>query len=438
MNVRAPSLVLLVMACVAVTRSQQEKVIVLEHADSLVGKILDGEEVRELIGHVRFRQGTVAVSCDRAVQFLKTRKVSLHGNVLVRDDTVTMRGKRGMYYNADRVAEAYDGVRLDDGKTVLTADYGRYHVDAKKAFFRSNVVVEDSASTLKADSLTYYREDKRSIADGEVQIHNTGDNVTILGGHFENFTRQQFSRMTLHPVVVQVDTSGATPDTFTVRSRVMESYRDSTKRLVAIDSVRIAGSLLSGEAGIAVFLTDADSIVLKQNPFVWYEESQVSGDSIFIKLLKRKPETVYVRGDPFAISRSDSLYTKRFDQLTGELITMRFSGGRIRRIDVNQTATSVYFLFEDRKDSAGTSRRPNGLNKTTGDHVAIYFVDGKADRISVVGGVEGEYFPENLVDGREPEYYLPGFNWREDHPGAKKTERSTASEKNHSVGKSND
>jgi lipopolysaccharide export system protein LptA len=410
--------IMLVLLCVFVCQgfSQQDRV-VLENADSLIGKILDGEDVRELIGHVRFRQGSVTVYCDRAIQYLQSRKVSLLGNVVMRDDTITMRGKRGMYYNTERIAEAFDGVQLEDGTTTLTANYGRYYVEDKKAFFRGNVLVTDTVSTLRANELTYFRNDKRSIGDGNVQIHTIEDNITVYGGHFENHPQQQFSRMTNRPRVVQIDTAEGRVDTFVVHSRVLESYRDSVRRLVAIDSVRMTSSQLSGESGHAVYFTDLDSIVMRKKPFIWYDDSQVTGDSIFIRLKNRKPEIVYIRGDAFVISVSDSLYPKRFNQLTGTLIIMYFDEGRIRQINVDQTATSVYFLYEDRNDTAGVVRSPNGLNKTSGDHVVIYFVDGRADKISVVAGVEGEYFPENMVEGKEQDYYLPGFNWREDRPG---------------------
>ena len=427
---RAPRCIVLILTLpLCESRAQQsEKVIVLEHADSLVGKVLEGENVRELIGNVRFRQGTVLVNCDRAVQYLQSRKVSLAGNVIVRDDTMTLKGKRGMYYNADRIAEAFDGVRLDDGRTVLTADYGRYYVGEKKAFFRGSVQVQDSTSTLTSDELTYFREDKHSVADRNVRIVSTESNLTIEGQHFENDNVQKFSRMTQQPRAMQIDTSSdGTIDTFVVRSRIMESYRDSVKRLVAIDSVRMLSSGLAAEAGLAFYFMEADSIVLRKKPFVWYEDNQVSGDSIFMKLQKRKPRKVYVRGDAFAISRSDSVHVERFDQLTGERLTMFFKEGRVQRIEVDRTATSVYYLYEEEKDSAGVRRKPNGMNKTTGDRVVIGFVDGRADRINVVGGVEGQYFPENMVQGKEADYSLPGFNWREDHPGLFRKPRKSPS-----------
>lgn len=412
-------LTVLVCAPFAMSIAQQEKVVELERADRLVGKEMNGESVRELIGNVKFRQGSVVVTCDRAIQYLASRRIALEGNVIVRDDTLTMKGHRGLYHGAERYAEAFEGVRLDDGATTLTADYGRYFPDEKKAYFRDRVLVRDSLSTLKADELTYFRDKKRSIAQGNVEIYNAEDNITIYGGHFENYNEEKFSRMTIQPRVVQVERSEEGIDTFAVSSRVMESYRDSMKRLIAIDSVKLMSASLAGEAGLAVFFTERDSIILRKKPFIWYDHSQVSGDSIFVRLNRRKPEIVYVRGDAFTISQSNPAYPRRFDQITGVLMTMYFHEGRIQRIVVDRMATSVYFLYEDRKDTAGVVREPNGLNKTSGDHVIIYFVDGRADKISVIAGVEGEYFPENMVAGREMDYYLPGFNWREDRPTKK-------------------
>jgi lipopolysaccharide export system protein LptA len=396
-----------------------DNVVVLEHADSLLGKVIEGENVRELIGNVRFRQGTVAVTCDRAMQYLRSNRASLDGNVSVRDDTLTMRGKRGMYYGAERAAEAFESVRLDDGTTVLTAGYGKYYVAEKRAYFRDTVTVRDSVSTLTCRELTYSRDQKRSVADGDVRIRSSQENLTIFGQHLEDDKKSGFSRMTIRPRVEQIDTStvGRT-DTMVVLSRIMELHQDTVRRMIAIDSVRMWRSELAATSGLAFFYTNLDSIILRIDPVVWYEDDQVSGDSIFIKLKERRPQTVYVRGSAFAISISDTLHPSRFNQMTGETITMRFAENKIQRIEVDQTATSLYYLYETVEDSTGKRLEPNGVNKTTGDHVIVEFVDGKSNKIRVIGGVEGQYFPENLADGREAEYSLGGFNWREDRPGA--------------------
>jgi len=388
---------------------QPGRVIILENADNLEGKIIDGQDARELIGNVRFHQENVRVSCDRALQFIASGKVILTGNVVVNDDSLTLRAPRGAYYRDERRAEAFDHVVLNDGSVQLTAGYGEYFIDPRRAFFHTRVVVLDTGSTVTSDSLVYFRIEKRSIATGRVRIVNAADNVTITGDRLDHFSAQQFSRVTGGPIMVQLDSS--TPgsvDTLVVRSRVMESYRDATTRLVAIDSVEIVRSDLAAIAGNVQFFTQADSMLLRIAPVVWYQQTQVTGDSINVYLRKRKLHLVTVMSDAFAASRSDSVRPTRFDQMSGELMRMHFAGKGLERIEVDDRATSLYHLYED--------SLANGVNKTSGDHIIVSFGNGKVQAIRILGGVEGQYFPENLVEGREAEYALAGFLWRMNRP----------------------
>jgi lipopolysaccharide export system protein LptA len=389
--------------------AQEAKVMFLEHADSLWVHVIEGEEVRELIGKVVIRQENVRITCDRALQFIRKDLVLLQGNMVVRDDSVTLTAPRGSYHRDERRAEAFDDVRLDDGKTVLTARYGEYFIDQKKAFFSTDVVLRDSSSTVTADSLTYFRAERRGIALGRVTVFNESDNVTIMGGRLDHDAPRLFSRMTVSPVLVQSEASSSgRTDTLVVRSRVMESYRDSTRRLVAIDSVEVVQGELAGTAAYAVFYTKGDSIVLRQTPVLWYQQTQLSGDSIDVLLKARKLSRINVMGSAFAISQGDSLRPDRFDQLAGEMLRMDFANQQLERVEVETHAISVYHLYEDSV--------ANGLNRTSGDRIVMSFEAGKLRSIRVLDGVEGEYFPENMVNRRESEYAIAGFTWRQNRP----------------------
>ena len=389
--------------------AQGQKVIILENADSLVGRVVDGQTARELIGNVRFSQENVRVSCDRALQYIESGEVVLSGHVTVIEDSLTMTSARGVYHRDERRAEAFDEVRLDDGTVQLTAGYGEYQVGPRQALFRRRVVVRDTASTIRSDSLRYFRDDKHSVAMGHVVVYNRTDDVTITGHHLEHWTPSQFSRMTEDPVLMKLErTEGGRSDTLVVQSLIMEAHRDSVGRLVAVDSVRFVRSDIAGKAGAAIFYTQHDSILLRGNPLLWYRETQVSGDSINIYLVRRKLNLVSVMGSALAISRSDSLFPGRYDQLAGESMRMHFADRALAKLDVRTRARSVYYVYED---SAA-----NGLNTSSGDRVLIAFAEGRVKSISVVGGVEGQYVPENLVRDHHQEYALPGFIWREDRP----------------------
>lgn len=407
-------LILISIVSVSLNAQQKSDDIILEYADSLRGLTIDGENARALIGNVRMRHGKTKITCAKAIQYYTSKKVQMEGVVEVNDDTMRLVGMRGMYYADSRIAEAFDRVLLEEPGTILRAGYGKYFMNEKRAYFKTNVYVEDSTSILTSDELTYYRDDEKSIADGNVKIVNAKNGITIFGNHFENYKKEKYSKVTGQPKLIQIDTDPkGKHDTLAVTAIELESYQDTLERLIATDSVRIIRNDLAAESGVCIYYTDLDSIVLQRSPFIWYasdkhDDNQVSGDTIYIKLKKRRLETVYVREKAVAISRADSLYPKRFNQLTGQEIVLHFNDDKIQQIDVNTTATSLYYLFDKSKG--------NGLNKSTGDQIRMTFMDGKIDKINAISNVEGQYYPEKMVKGKENDHNLPEFNWREKKP----------------------
>jgi lipopolysaccharide export system protein LptA len=406
---------LILLLCAAAPLLAQEesgpRVVVVEHADSLVGRTIAGEAVRELIGNVRLRQASVVVTCDRALQRLASGIAELTGNVVVQDDSVVLRAPRGVYHRDARRAEAFDGVTLEDGHVRVEARTGRYDVERRIAGFRTDVSVRDSVSVLTADTLTYFREERRSVAERGVVIEDLRDAVRIAGEWFENSAPRRYSRMTGMPLLVQFDTAATGRiETLVVRSRLMESFRDSIRRLVATDSVTIARGPLAAAGGRAVFHMDGDSMHLRQAPVVWYRTAQLTGDSITVYLRERVLHRVLVAGDAFALSWNDSGPAGRYDQMTGERMELAFEDQELHAIAVDVQAVSLYHLYED--------TLANGLNRTSGDRILVDFRDRRVDAIRVYGGTEGAYVPENLVRGREREYALAGFRLLADRPRA--------------------
>ena len=405
---RAGVVLALAAACGFRSGAQQDKVVILENADSLVGLVLDGQDARELIGNVRLVQGGVRISCDRALQFIKSGRVNLTGNVVVTDDSLTLTSPRGTYHRDDRRAEAFEAVRLTDGRMDLTAEYGEYMIESRTAVFRSRVRIRDSASVVTADTLVFHRETRQSIATGRVTVESPADRITIFGGRLEHDPDRATNRMTVEPVLLQTDTTGGVSDTLIVRSLVMESVRDTLPRLIAIDSVRVLRGELSALSAHAVFFTRGDSILLRGSPVVWYQESQTTGDSIDVSLEERQLREVFVMGNALTLSGADSLRPARYDQLAGETLRMVFADRRLRTIRADVRAMSIYYAYED--------TAANGVTTSTGDRITLLFDEGRVRSISIVGGVEGEYHPEPLVVGREEEFRVPGFLLRPNRP----------------------
>jgi lipopolysaccharide export system protein LptA len=378
-------------------------------ADTLHVRQIAGEDVRELIGHVLLTQENTRVTCDRALQYIREGKFLLTGNVVVTEDSLTLRAPRGIYYRPERRAEGFEHVQVDDGNTRLTAEYGEYFAEERRAFFHTHVLVVDSSSVVSADTVLYWRLSRRSLAQGHVVVRSPADRLTIYGGRLDHDALRLYSRMTVSPLMMQVDSAGEGRfDTLQVRGVVLESYRDSTRRLIARDSVELVRTDLAATSRYACFFTAGDSMVLRGAPVIWYRDTQVAGDSINVYLKKRKLQRLLVMGSAFAVSRSDSLHPERYDQIAGDRLRMLFGTQGLSRTDVEGRAVSLYHLYDD--------SLANGLNRTSGDRIVMLFAEGKAETITVYGGVEGEYFPENMVRGKETDFALPGFTWRLNTP----------------------
>ena len=389
--------------------AQNNDLIVLKNADVLSGRTVNGEDIREFTGNVHLVQGNVLVWCDRALQHLSKNFVELIGRVKVVQDTVTLTAKKGMYYGDSKKAVCEDGVRLETKHIVLLADFGTYYTQEKRAYFQSRVRVIDSSTTILSDEMTYFEKERKAVAVHNVTVSNTENNIRIFGDYLEHYDSTRFTRITQRPRLMQIDTSSkGEVDTLVVKSLLMESYDDSTKRLIATDSVAMARGHLAVRCGWARYFTQSEIIELRKEPVVWYEENQATGDSISLFMLHSKLQKATISGRTFAISLSDSAQPSRYNQLTGRKIDMHFRDDKLQEMHVDQNAISLYYLY-DGKD-------PNGCNRTSGDAITMTFLDGKIDMIKIVKGIEGVYSPENMVAKKESKYNLDGFILRNDRP----------------------
>jgi len=376
-------------------------------------RTISDQEVRELIGNVHLVQiepgEIIRIWCDSARQFVATNKVELFGHVRITRDGVTVTAPEGVYFGDERRAAFTKSVRLEKGAMTLTSAFGEYFADEKKAIFVHDVTVVDSVSSTKSNALTYFDTEEKSIAVGDVSVTSSENNVTVYGDSLVHFAKRAYTIVPKNPRLVQIDTSeGGIIDTLVVMADVMEAYRDTVHRFVAKGNVAMARNDFVARCGEAVYLMKRERIGLRDQPVVWHRENQVTGDSIAVTLFEKRLRSIYVKGRAMAVSRSDSLFRNRFDQLTGRELTMYFAGNKLERVEAERNAVSLYYLFED--------QTPNGMNRSSGDRIAIEFQEGKAGRIKVVGGVEGRFFPEPMIAKRESHYNLDGFRWIEARP----------------------
>lgn len=431
------------------SQSEDERITVI--GDSLVGKVVDGESIREVIGNVKLKQGNVTVTCSKAIQYLARNEAELIGNVIAKQDSLTLKTEKGFYYGNLKKTKSTAGIVLDDTKVILTADSGEYFFDEALAFFQTNVKLVDSITTLISDELTYYQNlDKSvavgnvniddgmnviyadtlthlrkrmfSIADGNVSIKNIRDNLTIFGNHLEDDGELKYTLINKNPVLMQIDTSVTRDDslrvivsidTLMIKSIVMESFRSGTNVFKATDSVKILRGGFASVNDLTTYYRDQEKIITDKinesapRPVLWYENSQLTGDSITIFLEDGQIKNLTVSNNSFMLSQN-KMYLQRFDQTSSDSVHLYFLENRLQRAEFAGKVQSIYFLLDDDV--------PNGLVKSTAHQAVIVFKENQIDQVRLYGSPTSEYYPESKVEGLERTFTLPKFVLKENRP----------------------
>ncbi len=451
------SLIIFVISILNVYSQQDEYITVI--GDSLVGKILNGESVREVYGHVVLKQADVVMTCNKAIQYLVRNDADLIGNVVVKQDTMTITTDTAYYSGNLKKATSNSGVKLDDKKVILVADSGDYFFDENKAVFKSNVTLFDTSATLTSEKLIYYKDEDRMIAVNNVKIiqeaniitadsleyfrnkrvtyayNNVGiksseNNVQIYGDHLEDYAEKYYTLIDKNPLLIQIDTSyNKTPDTLStgiidtilnmkidtlvIRSNVMEAWRDTINLFKAEDSVRIVRSGFASLNDFTIYRKKEGEIITYKvkdeanQPVLWYNNSQLTGDSVTISLVENQIKLLKVFRNAFILSQNQN-YTNRYDQTSGDTVVLNFNDGVLNRTEIYGNVLSIYYLYEDEE--------PNGLTRSSSQSAKIVFDNREVSEVRLYGTPISEFYPEKQVKGKELTFTLPLFKFYDNRP----------------------
>jgi len=180
---------------------------------------------------------------------------------------------------------------------------------------------------------------------------------------------------------------------------------DSTlKYFEAYKNVKIFSDSLQA-VGDSLFFSGSDSVFrLFNNPIIWAQENQISGDTIYLFLKNKKPERLYVFENALSISKVDSsIY---FNQVKGNSINALFdSTGQVYFLTAKGSAENIYYAQDEQKGFVG-------VNKNSCDLIEINFTDGKPKRVKFINNLEGGLLPMRGKTNHD-DLKLKSFNWQD-------------------------
>jgi lipopolysaccharide export system protein LptA len=440
-------IVALVFLFTCIIHAQEEDRTIHLVGDSLYGKIVNGESVREVHGHVVITQGAVRITCDKAIQYIARNDVELIGNVIITQDSIIIKTERGFYYGNTKISYSQNNVDLTDGHIRLKAINGYYYFDEKRSYFYDMVKLNDGLSNLFSDRLTYYNSENKSVAVGRVKvndttstifadslihfrdtkisfgfnnirIYNASDKLAIFGDFLEDYGKKDYSKVYGNPVVVRIDTTDKGKlDTLVISARMMESYSDSSKRLVATDSVKIVrGDFASANSRtfyfqkgdmLQTFRRESDEV----QPVIWNDSTQLTGDSVYIYMKKNHLDYMNIVSNASIITFVKN-NGNRYDQISGKNIKLFFGRDGLERTKADGNVLSIYYMFEDNE--------PNGLLESSSERAVMFFKDKAVSNVKLYGKPLSDYHPENTIKGKEKDHTIPTFKLYSNKPTKKK------------------
>jgi lipopolysaccharide export system protein LptA len=392
------------LAITAQDETGPQQPIVLEHADSLLGSGQADAAMREFEGHVRFRQGNVTVTCDRAIHYIGSNRADFIGRVRIVQGGMTIEAPFVTYDGTQLLASATKGVTIKDGARTVRARRGVYSTKTHVADFDGDVRVVDDSVRIVADTVRYERDTKVSVArsnvvvahrdgsswvKGDTVIHDPTSNTMVSRGHAEAWQ------------LTSTDTTYITSDT-------LETFRGADERHLARGNASIVRGSVSARADTMDYRIADGTITLRKDPVVWSDSTMLTADTIIIDAPERTLRMIRGLGTALMVSRTDTVRTDRYDQLSGRRIEMDIERDTLRRLTAIGETRSIYYRVEEEE--------PKGLAQFSSDTTKVMLVDGTPEDIHWLGAIHGEHHPENIVAGRPTSYRLPGFRWRTDRP----------------------
>ncbi len=307
----------------------------------------------------------------------------LMGNVIITHGKTIITGSEGYVYEQKEMAEIIEDVKIDDEGTIITAGVARYFRNERMAILIRNVELVEGKQILKTDSLTYYKETKLSKASGNVLLIDQEKHTEVTGEYGEYDFVNDEGFMTKGPMLTLIEKEKkVTIEGDTLRIKRKENFMSCN------GNVSVREDSIVARAGFLEYYSDSERIHLREEPIVEQEgKSTLTGLSIEVFLKKR------------------------------EIVKT-----------VATTGAQGIYVFSD-----------GATNDVRGDSITIHFVDGKTDRIVVVGNARGVYKQIKEEEKIEEEGKVPGEEEEEEGEkeeneegeGEKEEEEEEEEEKEH-------
>jgi lipopolysaccharide export system protein LptA len=370
--------------------------------------------------------GKSVLTSQEGLYFADLKDVYFKNNVVLKDPAYDITTDSLLYNTETKTTRfiAQTTIKDSSGRVIRTRE-GYYNQQTGKAEFGQRPLIIDGKTTIRGNTVSFDDSTGISIVEGNAIITDSAQGTTILGGIIIRNKNTEAVLATRKPLMiikqdndsifVTADTlfSARLSDKFGMDSVVTDTVKgtkvaafnekDSTNRYFeAFRNVRIFNDSLQAVCD-SMFYSFRDSIFrLFDDPVIWSQNSQITGDTVYIRTKNKKAEKVEAFENSFMVNEVEPGV---YNQIKSTRLDGWFLDGNIDSVRARGFAECIYYIQDD--DSAYT-----GVNQSKADIIDIYFEKKELDKVVFRSEVTGTLYP--MSQKNPADMLLPKFRWLEE------------------------
>ena len=322
------------------------------------------------------------------------------------------------YNTYSQLANFISPSKIISGSRVIKTINGNYNIGSRKGYLYERSSIDDSSYFFIADEMAI----DDSLGLGEFRgnaLYKSKDSLSfdLLANNIKTNRKKDILLATELPTLmikqpkdtlyISADTlySGRLTDLKRPNPKVRAKYvplQDSSlnKYFEAFRHVKIYSDSMQGIAD-SLFYGLADSTIrLHNQPILWVNNNQITGDTIYMHLNNKKAEQLRVINNALAISPVDS--TDYYNQLKGNSIIVDFIEGKIHQMQTKGSAENIYFATDN-------DQKFIGVNHSNAQIITIDFNNDEPVKIVFINQLTGKMTP--LFETPIAELKVNNFKW---------------------------
>jgi lipopolysaccharide transport protein LptA len=353
------------------------------------------------------------------VYYADIRDIYFKKKVELKDPAFFLRSDSLLYntelQTARFITDTY--IRDSSGRVIRTSE-GSYDIRGGNAQFTQRTTIEDGALTVSGDQIA--NDDVAGVVQirGRGVLKDTAKGLSILANEIFVNKKTEAFLATVKPLMIikqEKDSIYITADTlFSARLSDLTKVHDSLNRYDTLKKGDSTNRYFEAFRNVRVFADSVQSVSdslfysfrdttfqLFQNPVVWSQGSQITGDTIFLYVKNKQADKIKVFNNSFLVQQSAPGY---YNQVKAKRMDGFFIAGIIDSVRARGVAESVYYLQDE--DSAYS-----GINQTKSEVMDVFFRKGELSKVIFRSSVDGTLWPIRQKSAQDMQ--LPSFRWLE-------------------------